>query len=92
MKPKRPIELKYKLLAFLLLLNSPFFSYDTVLYSNSLLEIPEASAETQYGILGQMAPELEPLDWIDANGKQTESIRLRDFRGKVVYLYFFQDW
>lgn len=51
-----------------------------------------ASANTQYGILGQEAPELELDNWIDGNGKPTDQVKLKDYRGKVVYLYFFQDW
>jgi peroxiredoxin len=51
-----------------------------------------ASANTQYGILGQVAPELELNSWIDGNGKPMEPVKLKDYRGKVVYLYFFQDW
>jgi hypothetical protein len=30
--------------------------------------------------------------WIDADGNPTAPIRLADYRGRVVYLYFFQDW
>ena len=92
MKRKELVRSKYKLLTLLVLLSAPFILFDDVLLSKDLLKVPVASAEAQYGILGQMAPELEPLDWIDGNGYKTESIRLSDFRGKVVYLYFFQDW
>ncbi len=60
--------------------------------SNMPFEIPSASAATPYGIQGQMAPELNLSDWIDGNGRKTDAIRLGDYRGKVVYLYFFQDW
>jgi len=59
---------------------------------NDMIEIPTASAETEDGILGQPAPELELNTWIDENGKETESIKLKDYRGKIVYLYFFQNW
>jgi hypothetical protein len=51
-----------------------------------------ASANTQYGILGQQAPGLELDTWIDGNGKPMDPVKLRDYRGKVIYLYFFQDW
>ena len=54
--------------------------------------LPPASASTQYGILGQLAPEPELDTWIDGNGKPMEPVKLKDYRGKVVYLYFFQDW
>jgi len=53
---------------------------------------PTAVASTQYGILGQQAPELNLSEWIDGNGKKTKPIWLGDHRGKVIYLYFFQDW
>ena len=56
------------------------------------LGIQPASANTQYGILGQQAPELELNNWIDENGKPMNPIKLRDYRGQVIYLYFFQDW
>jgi hypothetical protein len=50
------------------------------------------SASEQYGILGHMAPELSLNTWIDGDGKEIEPIYLKDYRGKVVYLYFFQNW
>jgi uncharacterized protein YqjF (DUF2071 family) len=55
-------------------------------------KISTASADSRLGILGQAAPELNLSTWIDGKGEKTQSLRLRDFRGKVVYLYFFQDW
>ena len=67
------------------------FSGD-VLDSSTFLKIPNASANAHLGILGQPAPEPNLSTWIDGNVKKTESVRLSDFRGKVVYLYFFQDW
>jgi hypothetical protein len=56
-----------------------------------MIELPAASADEEYGILGQPAPDLELNTWIDENGKETEPISLNDYRGKIVYLYFFQD-
>ena len=58
----------------------------------SMLGSQPAEAAARYGILGQNAPEIMLDTWIDGNGKKIEPIRLNDFRGKVVYLYFFQDW
>ena len=52
----------------------------------------QALASSQYGIRGQTAPELRLDTWIDQNGEKTAPIRLSDYRGKVIYLYFFQDW
>ena len=60
--------------------------------SNTPFKIPNASADVHLGLLGQPAPELNLSTWIDGNGKKTEAVRLSDYRGKVVYLYFFQDW
>lgn len=60
--------------------------------SKAMIGIQTASASTHYGILGQIAPELNLNTWIDENGKKIEPIRLSDYRGKVVYLYFFQNW
>ena len=59
---------------------------------HDMFQIQTASAETEYGILGQMAPDLDLDTWIDGNGKKTRPISLKDYRGKIVYLYFFQDW
>lgn len=51
-----------------------------------------ASAQTQHGILGRQAPELNLTTWIDGDGKQMDPVKLIDYRGKVIFLYFFQDW
>jgi hypothetical protein len=55
-------------------------------------EMTSASASSHLGILGQRAPELKLNNWIDADGKNMQPIHLSDYRGKVIYLYFFQDW
>lgn len=59
---------------------------------NKMIGVQTASATPQYGILGQTAPELRLNTWIDGTGKEIEPISLKDYRGKVVYLYFFQNW
>ena len=52
-----------------------------------------ALAETaDRGILGRKAPELKVSHWIGADGKETDPVTLSNYRGKVVYLYFFQSW
>lgn len=51
-----------------------------------------AWADRHYGILGRQAPELNLNNWIDGDGKKIGPVRLSDYRGKVVYLYFFQNW
>ena len=63
-----------------------------LIFLSLIFGMQPASANTQYGILGQVAPELELNSWIDGNGKPMEPVKLKDYRGKVVYLYFFQDW
>ncbi|UCD91301.1 MAG: hypothetical protein JSW04_07765 [Desulfobacterales bacterium] len=59
---------------------------------DAMIGIQAALASSPYGILGQAAPELNLNTWIDGNGNPIEPIRLNDYIGKVVYLYFFQDW
>ena len=69
------------------------FSGGSSLYDkDTTIGLETASASTQYGILGQKAPELELNTWIDEDGKPMDPIKLRDYQGKVIYLYFFQDW
>ena len=64
-----------------------------VLHNSDTIVGPKvSSAASTYGILGQTAPELHLSTWIDGNGQKMAPIRLADYRGKVVYLYFFQDW
>ena len=64
----------------------------SVLDSHPTLGLQPALANSQYGILGRQAPELELNTWIDGNGKPMDPVKLRDYRGQVIYLYFFQDW
>ena len=52
----------------------------------------DAKKNRNLGILGQKAPELGLDNWIGKDGKKIPPIKLQDFRGKYVYLYFFQDW
>ena len=69
------------------------FSGGGSLYDHdTMIGLQTVSANTQYGILGLQAPELELNSWIDENGKPMDPVKLKDYRGKVVYLYFFQDW
>jgi len=69
------------------------FSGTSSLYGKgTTIGLQPASASTQYGILGRQAPELELDTWIDGNGKPKDPVKLRDYRDKVIYLYFFQDW
>jgi hypothetical protein len=92
MKQKKQFSFKYAIFAGPLLMGTLMFLIGGLFDSNTPLGIPTASAKTQYGIMGQPAPELNLSDWIDGNGKKTESISLSDYRGKVIYLYFWQDW
>ena len=64
------------------------FLYD----SDTVIGVPTAYADAHLGIQGQQAPDLNLTTWIDGDGKPIDSIELNDYRGKVLYLYFFQDW
>ena len=57
-----------------------------------MIGVRNVAASSHYGILGQKAPEIYLNSWIDENGAEIAPIRLIKYRGKVVYLYFFQDW
>jgi hypothetical protein len=59
---------------------------------NAIIGMQTAWAKAHYGIQGQTAPELRLDTWIDGNGQKAVPIYLNDYRGKVVYLYFFQNW
>jgi hypothetical protein len=60
--------------------------------SNDTVGLQPASANTQYGILGRQAPELNLTNWIDGAGKPMDPVKLKEYRGKVIFLYFFQNW
>ena len=60
--------------------------------SRETIGLQTAFANTQYGILGRQAPELNLNTWIDGAGNPMDPIKLKDYRGKVIFLYFFQDW
>ena len=65
---------------------------DGLLASKTPTGIQTAKAESHLGILGQQAPSLNLNNWIDGDGKKIASVRLSAYRGKVIYLYFWQDW
>ena len=65
---------------------------DGLLAWDSPAGIQKASANSHLGILGQQAPELNLNSWINGDGKKIDPIRLSAYRGKVIYLYFWQDW
>jgi hypothetical protein len=92
MKPKKQFMFKNIIFAIVLLFGTFLFISADRFDSSPPFKIPNASADAHLGILGQPAPELNLSTWIDGNGKKTESFRLSSYRGKVVYLYFFQDW
>ena len=60
--------------------------------SSETVGFQTVSAARHYGILGRQAPELNLTTWIDGNGKPMDPVKLKDHRGKVIFLYFFQDW
>ena len=69
-----------------------FFEGTSIQSTEELFGIMPAAASSHLGILGQPAPELELNSWINENGKPTDPHKLQNYRGKVIYLYFFQDW
>ena len=92
MKLKKLFAFKYTIVTPLVLVGALLFLVGHIYDSSTPFKISTASADSRLGILGQQAPELNLSTWIDGNGQKTESVQLNDFRGKVVYLYFFQDW
>ena len=44
------------------------------------------------GIVGQNAPEWKTSDWHQLPGGSNKGLNPADFKGKVIYLYFFQSW
>lgn len=58
---------------------------------SSLLQDTANANASKYGILGQLAPELEVDYWIDAAGEPT-SFKLANASGVYTYLYCFQNW
>ena len=65
---------------------------DGLLVSDTPSGIQTAGSESHLGILGQQAPNLNLNNWINGDGKKISLVRLSAYRGKVIYLYFFQDW
>lgn len=59
---------------------------------NGVSGMSSVSASQHYGILGHPAPELNLTGWIDGQGKQIDPIKLKNYQGRVIFLYFFQDW
>ncbi len=51
----------------------------------------KANAQSNYGIRGRVAPELEVDHWIDADGKAT-TFNLSAHKGKWVFLKCWQSW
>ena len=95
MAPQIKMIVKYVMISALFLLSLwALFSLkvDNNFIFGALFKKNIASATTHYGILGQRAPELDLTTWIDGFGNPIKAIRLSSLRGKVVYLYFFQDW
>ena len=77
----RPVSLSFLMIAAI-----------SFIITNFSIDMKSATASGHLGILGQRAPEFNLSNWIDGDGQKMPSIRLSDFRGKVIYLYFFQDW
>ena len=65
---------------------------DSLLAPDTPIGTQTARAESHLGILGQQAPKLNLNSWINVDGEKIDPIRLSAYRGRVVYLYFWQDW
>jgi len=58
----------------------------------TLQDIAKKGSPRGYGIVGQEAPELNVKQWVDANGKESEGLKLSDHEGKFKVIYCFQAW
>lgn len=57
----------------------------------SLAALPQrSSAQPAPGILGTQAPSWSGVEWVQLDGRN--SLDVKDLRGKVIYLYYFQSW
>ena len=88
----KTVTLKWLRMAGFLSLGFLVLTISSHVNLSALLGHGAAFAKSHYGILDQQAPELGLDDWIDGNGNVSEPFKLADHRGKVIYLYFFQDW
>ena len=52
---------------------------------------PLCAQQTQYGIVGQEAPDWDVGKWLNLPDSR-DGLDVDDFKGKVVYLYGFQSW
>ena len=57
-----------------------------------LLVVSQDSSSRELGIAGTQAPELGNLVWFDEKGNKRSPVKLSDYKGKVIYLDFFQSW
>ena len=70
-----------------------FFAWGILCLLGSAVVLITPSAEAgRYGILEQKAPPLTAQYWVNAYGRPGKPFVLEDYRGRVVYLLFFQDW
>jgi len=53
----------------------------------TLQDIAKKGSPRGYGIVGQEAPELNVKQWVDANGKESEGLKLSDHEGKRANTY-----
>jgi len=52
----------------------------------------EPLVKERYGIMNRAAPELSATYWVDGKGEPATPYKLKEYRGKVIYMLFFQDW
>jgi thiol-disulfide isomerase/thioredoxin len=62
-----------------------------LLFLSFLLLVFSTQAQQKGGILGKKAPKWEVTKWHNLS-KETKTLDIDDYKGKVIYLYCFQSW
>ena len=89
MKNRIKAKGKYRILIFTSIMFWSFTNNNFDISNQTDME----EQQITYGIIGQKAPELtKDIEWINADGQETEAIQLKDYSGKFKVLYGFQSW
>ena len=65
--------------------------FASLFFGDSLRAQEEKAAKPVAGIVGQQAPKWDVSDWHQLP-KGKKDLDITDYKGKVLYLYFFQSW